>query len=206
MSRELTALNQAEVDSDHLYDVVLAKLEFDTPVYVHSGLGNITYDGNEYLGVGNLGDVEATKETEALGPQPLDLTLDCTDAVYISEALDAGNIYDPVTLYVGYRNDDGTLVDDPWIPWKGFYEFAAVRQGDSNVITVTCQHDLTWLDEKDGGRYSDEDQKNTYASDEGFEFVTDMATLKLFWAGGPVQINATGAGGRLPGDPQIHPL
>ena len=51
MSRGLSTINETQVDSSHVHDVPLVKLEFDTPVYVHSGIGTITYDTNDYLGV-----------------------------------------------------------------------------------------------------------------------------------------------------------
>jgi hypothetical protein len=187
MSRNLSSTNQTQVAAAHLHEVVMVKLEFDTPVYVHSGIGTISYDGNDYLGVGDFGGVSETREAEQLGPAPITLQLSGVDSSLIGEALDSGNYGDVVTIYVGYRQDDGTLYDDPWIVWKGWYENAAISMGtEGNIISVTCQHDLAVLEESDNGRFTDEDQKRRFSGDTGFEYVHLIPTLKLMWAGGPV--------------------
>lgn len=191
MSRDISTLNQAEIDAAHLHEVILVKFEFDTPVYVHSGIGTISYGGNDYTGVGDLGAISGAKESERLGPAPIQLSLTGIDSSLLTEALDAGNYKDAITIYVGYRQDDGTLVDDPWIAWKGFYEYASISKGDENFISITAQHDLMVLNEKDGSRFSDEDQNERYATDTFFTYITENATNKLPWA---IPTRATGSG------------
>ena len=53
-------------------------------------------------------------------------------------------------------------------------------------MQVTCQHDLAILDEKDGRRYTDEDQRNKWATDYAYEFLPEMEGVRLYWGGGPV--------------------
>jgi hypothetical protein len=190
MTRGLSSANQTEIGAAHLHEVVLVKLEFDTPVYVHSGIGTITYDSNDYLGVGDFGGVSETRESESLGPAPITLQLSGVDSSLIGEALDSGNYGDVVTIYVGYRQDDGTLVADPWVVWKGWYENSAIQLGtEDNVIAITCQHDLAVLEEADGGKFTDEDQKRRFSGDTGFEYVHEMRDIKLNWGGGVVTGN-----------------
>lgn len=184
MSRGISSTNLAEINTAHLHEVVLVKLAFDTPVYVHSGIGTISYAGNDYTGVGDFGGVTNAKESESLGPQPLTLTLSGVDSTYISEGLDSGNYGDVVTMYVGYRQDDGALVDDPQLVWQGSYEHASISLGDENGVSITCQHDLAVLGRKHGGRYTDEDQQSRFAGDTGFKSVANVIQQKLNWAGG----------------------
>ena len=201
MSRGLSTINETQVDSTHVHDVTLVKLELDTPVYAHSGVGTITYDGNPYIGVGAFGGVSAARESELLGPSAITLSLSGVDSDYITEALDSGNLYDVVTIYQGLRQDDGTLYDDPWTLWKGWYEYAGISVGEESVVAITCQHDLSQLNEKDGGRYSDEDQQNAYTGDVGLEFTADMVEVKLVWGGGPVTGGSSGRGTRSRDEP-----
>jgi hypothetical protein len=185
LSRDISATNVAQIDAAHLHEVVLVKLEYDTPVYVHSGVGTITFETNDYLGVGNLGSLSAPREQEQVTPASIQLTLDGITTGNVTEALDSGNLYDPVTIYVGYRQDDGTLVDDPWVLWKGWYEYASISLGEESAVSVTCQHDLSILNEKKGDRYSDEDQQSKFTGDVGLAFTANMASTKLIWGGGP---------------------
>lgn len=186
MSRGLSGPNQAQVALDHVTEVTLVKLDFDSPVYIHSGIGTITYNLDDYLGVGKLGAVSNTTEREQPTPTALKLSLSGVDAGLVSEALDAGNFGDRVEVYVGFRADDGTLVDDPIPVWAGTYDYARATGGQNNVIELTCQHDLAVLNKVQGGRFSDEDQQLRYSGDTGFQFVSNMAGLKLTWGGGAV--------------------
>lgn len=183
MSRDIGSANVTAVDASHVHEVVLVAMEWDDPGYVHSDFGTISYDGNDYLGVGDLGAITDARESEQLGPLAMTLELSEVDADFLTQALSAMNYRDVVTVYEGYRETDGTLTADPWVAWKGWYEFAQIVQGETNKIAVTCQHDLSVLDEKDGGRYSNEDQQRRYPGDYGFEFVHEMATVKLIWGG-----------------------
>lgn len=195
MSRGLSATNTTEIAKASVQVVLLVKLDFDTPIYTHSGVGDITYDGNTYSGVGDFGGISEARESEFLGPAPITLTLSGIDSTLIAEALEAGRYKDDVTIYEGYRKDDGTLKANPWTVWSGWFEYPNIKIGDDNTISVVCQHDLSLLNEKDGGRFTDEDQVERYSGDEFFEHITDQATVKLNWGGG--RINSDGV---FPGD------
>lgn len=226
MSRDISTTNLAEINASHVHLVTMVALDFDTPVYVHSGIGTIEFgaasggstgnvynawkgaveptqgggSGNEYqaskgavepiwssttsyLGVGDFGGISEAKASEVLGPASLTLTLTGIDNSLITEAQEAGRYRDSVTIYQGYRQDDGTLVDDPWIAWKGFFEYASIKIDEESTISVTCHHDLSVLTEKDGSRFSSEDQERRYSGDKFFQFVTDQSGLRLFWGG-----------------------
>jgi len=200
MSRDISATNLTEINAAHLHEVLLVKLEFGTPAYAHSGIGTISFDGNNYLGVGQFGGISSTRETADLRPASLTLTLSGIDTNLITEALDSGGYGDVVTIYVGYRKDDGTLVDDPWIVWKGFLEFASIKQGKENVVLLTAQHDLAILNETDGSRFTDEDQQVRFSGDTGFQYVTDMAGMNLNWAGAKINTGTAGDRGKWADD------
>lgn len=191
MSRGLSSSNQTSIAAAHVHEVVLVAFDFDTPVYVHSGIGTITYDGNDYIGVGEFGGISGVEESEQITVRPLELTLSGLDndqypgidQVPISDALDAGKYGDAVTIYEGYRNDDGTLADDPWIVATGIFESAAISLGGSNEVVITVQHDLARLEEKNGARYTFEDQQTRFSGDIGFAFVHAVIGQQLLWGG-----------------------
>ncbi len=183
MTRPLSPANLVELGKPYVELVTLAHLAFDTPIFVHSGIGNITVGADVYLGVGDLGSISEPNETELLSPAAVTLQLSGVQAAHISEALDAGNYKDAITIYEGYRQTDGTLVDDPWLKWSGFFEYATYVQGSSNAVQVFAQHELANLDDSDNSRYTDEDQVQRFAGDRIFEFIHDMATVDLLWGG-----------------------
>jgi len=183
MSRDLSTTNLAEINASHLHLVTLVKLDFDTPIYTHSGIGTITYDSNDYLGVGDFGGISDSRESESLSASSITITLSGIDSTLISEAQTAGRFRDRVSIYEGYRQDDGTLVDDPWLVWSGWFDYAAIQLGKESSVAITCHHDLSVLAERDGSRFTDEDQEERYAGDRFFRYVTDQRSLKLLWGG-----------------------
>jgi len=199
VSRTISATNLAEINAAHLHEVLLVKLAFDTPVYAHSGIGTITYDSNDYTGVGHFGAISAPTESEHLRPTSLTLSLSGVDSGLITNALNSGTYGDVVTIYLGYRTDDGTLVDDPFVMWKGTLDYSSIKHGAENVVSLTLQHDLAILNEADGSRFTDEDQQVRYSGDVGFQYVTDVAGVKLLWGGRPVS-GSGGGSGRGAGD------
>lgn len=193
MSRGLSTANLAEATASHYHGVVLVKLLFDTPIFVHSGWGSIVFGGDTYLGVGTIGHkgfggVEGVEESELVAPTSINLVLSGVDAGNITEARDAGNYGDAITAFVGYRQNDGALVDDPWILARGTFEYASVELGNENKVVVTMQHELVHLNDTDGARYTDEDQQRRFAGDKGLSFAVDMIQKKNNWRGGPVGI------------------
>ena len=191
MSRSIGAANISHVSGQNVHEVILVKLEFSTPVYAHSGIGNISYDGNTYLGVGDFGSANEVRESAQLGPSPIELRLSGIDSALLAESMSAANYGDLVTIYSGYRLDDGTLVGDPWIVTRGKIEFPSSSRGEDNTIILRVQHDLAVLDEIPGAKFSDEDQVTRYPADRGFEFVEEQGSLRLPWASTSVQ--ATGS-------------
>ena len=183
MSRYLTGSAATQAQAQFHTLIVMGKFEFDDPVYAHTGIGEIVYDGNTYVGVGEFGSIGESRESENIGPMQMDISLAAPNGTYMGEALEAGTYGDAITLYAAYRDSAGGIVEDPWVIWSGWYEFATVRLGDSNVVTISGQHDLSVLNEIDGSRFTDEDQQARFTGDVAFEHIHRMATTKLLWGG-----------------------
>ncbi len=192
-SRALQAANITEIESASVQPVILVKIEFDTPVYVHSGFGTITFDSNDYTGVGSLGSIAGVEDAEDNTPQPVQISLSAIPAGYIAEALDSTTYGDRVTLYHGFRGDDGLLVADPEVPWKGYLEYASV-EGETETVTLHCQHYLTVLNKKRGGRFTDEDLQRAYFGDLGLQYIHLQNGLTFPW-GKEGSINSPYIGG-----------
>lgn len=184
MARGLSTANQNAAAASHAHVVYLAKMEFDSPVYLHSGVGTITYDSNDYLGVGTFGGVVSISESEQIEPKLVRMTLSGIDSTQLTEALDAGTFRDLVTIYQGYRQDDGTLVDDPFILDVLYYETAEIEVDKNKAtITVSLKTDLARLNEASGARWTAEDHQQRFSGDEFFDSMADSITRTLEWGG-----------------------
>ncbi len=181
MSRFLTSAALAQAVAQYHTLILMGKFDFDEPVYVHTGIGRVTYDSNTYLGVGDFGEIGEVREAEAIGPLSITVGLALPNAEYLVESLDAGNYGDTVTIFAAYRASDGSLVSNPWVAWAGWFEFATILAGQDNAISVTLQHDLSILDEIEGSRFTDEDQQARFSGDLAFEYIHEMANIRLVW-------------------------
>jgi len=183
--RAISSLNLAQINADSLEEVWLVKMEFDDPLYANTHNIDVDYNGNTYVGFGDLGAIARLRESELLAPDPLQFSVSGLNSKMLTDAMDATQYGAPVTLYQGFLLE-GVLVADPIEQWAGWAEFATIKQGNENVISINCQHDLADITRADESRYSDEDQQSRYSGDLAFEYLYQMSELKLVWAGGVV--------------------
>ncbi len=179
MAREISSAVASATASNHVEPVLLCDLEFDDLQYVHSRLGNITYNGNTYIGVGNAVTLDSSRESEVLGPAPITATASGLSAALLRNARMAETYRAPITFRMAYRQSDGTLYDDPVIVWKGTIQRCDISFGPDSSITITADHDVSVLSKSHGGRYTDEDQQNRYSGDVAFSYVHDVPHQKL---------------------------
>ncbi len=190
MARSLASGNVTHINTRDTHPVAMARMLFDTPVYLHSGLGTIPYDGNDYLGVGRLGGISGAEETEAIVPSQITLQLDGLTSDLFDEALNAANYGDKVTLFVGYRDDDGDLIDTPWVFYRGRVEKSGLVRGNDNSIRIVIQHELAVLNQQIGTKYTDEEQQRRYPGDTAFSRVDQVEVMQLTWGNKVVYVGA----------------
>ncbi|MEL7476784.1 MAG: hypothetical protein AAGJ55_11230 [Cyanobacteria bacterium J06555_12] len=141
-----------------------------------------------------------------MAPTPIRLQLTGVDAQFLAEAFDATEYGSRCTLYKAFRNDDGSLVGSPEIIFKGEVENADVIQGEENSIALVVQHALKTISDKNGARYSDAYQQATFAGDLAFEYIAEMADLRLTWGSGGGGNGPMGGFGRPPGVQPVLPI
>lgn len=204
MTRAMASGNIAHINSRRTHPVMMGKFLFSGsgPVYVHTGLGTIPYEGNDYLGVGSYGRIEGLEETQALVPAPVRISLSAFPSEFFNEALNSAAYGDKVTLYVAYRNDDGSLIDDPWIFYRGRIESSRVSKGSENTVHLVIQHSLSILKRKTGTRYTHEEQNRRFPGDNAFRHIEKMEDIQLLW--GRSRSGAGGGGGQTPGGPGVY--
>ena len=199
MTKSIGSSNQTAAAASHNEPIVLVHIACDDPVYAHSGVGVITYGSTDYLGVGHLGSISAPKESNVVGPGSVTLELSGLSPNNIGTAMSSASYGDAVTIYQGYRQDDGTLVDTPWIVWSGSIDRIGGLVGPECTVSVELQHDIAALGEISGRRCTDEDQQNAYLGDTFFSHIADVPNLKLVWGGGTDRTGTHGGSGERDG-------
>lgn len=184
MGRSISAALIAASTGDVFRPVVFAKLDFDSgTVYVHNDIGTLTFVGNDYLGVGDFGHIDAVREGGLVSPYSTALLLSGLDTDLMDEAENQDYFLRDATIYVGGLDEDGALLDDPDEIWSGFMDHMAYTLGNENIIKLTCESAMAIFDRSNGARNSNEQQQSDYAGDLLFEYVHLMADAKVVWNG-----------------------
>lgn len=124
LMRSIPAGMQAALDSGVFYPVMLVHLDWpDGPIFAHSSVGTITFDGEDWLGVGEFGAISLPEEGGGLAISPASFKLlGVPDEIF--DRLDdpvrnrdvrvlfgcvterTGNVLvaDPVEVFVGYMD------------------------------------------------------------------------------------------------------
>jgi hypothetical protein len=88
MSRELPANLAANLDDSVIYPFFAIDMLFDTtPIRSWTGLGNISYGGNEYIGTGNLLNFSSVEETTEISVKGATVSLSGIPSDLLSLAL-----------------------------------------------------------------------------------------------------------------------
>ena len=202
MSRALSAEMLAVATADIVRPIYLVKAEFDsTPpedrnLYLWSGFGDLTFDGKNYLGVGNLLSISAVDESTDLTATGASIVLSGIQSPLLAIARDEDYQGRPITIYLGALDDTGDLIASPTILFSGFMDVMTIAEaGETSTISVTAENKLIAFDRSYVRRYTAEDQKIDYPNDMGFEFVAKIADQEIIWGrASPASGQGSGSG------------
>lgn len=181
MSRELTAGVQTALTQPTIRPVTLVKMLLDTPIHVHSAIGDIDFNGDTYLGVGNFGGITPIEESGSVAPTGIKATLTGIPAEYLSLVI--GTHYQGVQadVYVGLLDADYALIVDPALAFRGRVDYADIQFGEEAKISLSIENRLVDWNRPRVRRYTHEDQQNEYPLDMGLEFIAGMVEKPIVW-------------------------
>ena len=187
MTRTFTAAAKTEsLKASGAKPIALIKLTFDSgATRVWSGRGDITWGGETYAGVGDLGKISAVEE--GVDDKALGIALELTGipGAMISLALGEDVQGRSCHVWVSFLDASYALVADPVLVFQGRMDTMDVKLGETATVSVTAQSKLIDWDRPAGLLYTDAAQRGLFAGDKGLEFVTDAAgDREIVW--GPV--------------------
>lgn len=141
----------------------------------------LTQAGEEWIGLGNLGSIEAVQEGASLQMYGCGLTLTGIPPEYISLALDEDYQGRACTIWLAPLSTDYQILADPAIVFRGRMDTMDIELGETATITVTAESRLADWERPRVRRYNDEDQQSVHPGDRGMEFVQQMVSRELIW-------------------------
>lgn len=208
MSRSLDANMLQAIAEGTVYPFYTVDLMFDNvagvsaPLYLWTGNGTVTIEGNSYIGTGQFLELSAFEETTDISARNATLTLSGIPSDLLSLALQipyqgrkcliqfgvftVGKILKEDGVYL-LKEDGGkflleTTEKSRSIVFSGFMDQMKITEaGDTSQISLIVESRLVDLERVRVRRYTSEDQKSRFTGDEAFSFVPDLQDKELFW-------------------------
>lgn len=168
-------------------NIAIDMLEIDLtpdPVYLHTAIGDIDYDGKTWLGIGNLGALSETESSMDFAAAEMVAEMSLVNDTATKAALILGN--QSGRAVVRHRGvidpNDGTLITAAPI-WYGLFDHAKLTESEERgeVVQCTFTDEMARQSTKRGGTYSDAWQQARHPGDRIFEHVESLDAAPVQW-------------------------
>lgn len=174
MARGLTSAFNTAIQLNTVVPILLVKIDTTGGLFrVWTGYGDLTFNSEIYIGVGDLGNISNIVETRDLQANGATLTLSGIPAANISLALNQIRQGKEANIYLGlFDNSTKALIADPYELFTGETDIPIIADlGETATIGIQCENRMITLDKPRTRRYTKEDQAIDDGTDEGFNFV-----------------------------------
>lgn len=161
-----------------------------TTLYLWTGRGSVSWNGQTWLGVGTLGSVSTIEEGSDVQARGIVLTMTGLDATLLTDVMTEMQQGLPVTVYLGLFDASLTLIANPVISFRGRMDQPTLDvDGTTATIQIACESRLLDLNTPAERRYTNDDQQRDYPNDRGLEFVNSIQELTIYWGRSPSSTN-----------------
>jgi len=184
MSRGFPTAVANAFSANHVVLVTFAKLEFPSgTIYVHNSIGTYNWGGQDWLGVGDFGEISSIEEGADVSPYKITLTLSGLDATISGAALTEDYYMHPVTVYLGALDADDALIADPTIVFEGAMDQMNLTLGaqGGDAIQLTAESELARFEKSSNLKYTHSQQQSDHSGDRLFEFMASIEGAKIRW-------------------------
>ena len=183
MPRTVDASTVTAAQAREMRIIYIAEFRYDSGyVYLSSDSRNIDYNGNTYLGVGNLGSIDTIEEGAEFKARTVNLALSGVASANVAIALGEQYQGRAVLIHRVYLDLNYNIVGQPDLRFSGFIDNMKINTGgEQSTIEVACRNRFQDWDRPRMRRYNAEDQKSEFAGDLGLDFVPNMVEKEIVW-------------------------
>lgn len=182
MSRTLTTAVRDALSASHVPMLVLVELSFSSGyVRVCNAGYTFKWGGNDFLGLGNLGSIDAVQEGGDLQAYGISFSISGIPPEYISLAF--GHDYQgrPAKMWLAPLTSDYQIIADPALAFAGRMDVMNIELGTTATITVSAESRLIDWERPRVRRFNDEDQQAKYPGDLGMQYVAQCVEKSIVW-------------------------
>ena len=154
-------------------------------LYIWSGYGSLSWNGQTWLGVGYFGGVSPIQEVNQVQASGVTLSLSGVPPELVEIALAEVRRYLPAKIWLGALDDTGAVIADPFQIRNGRVDTARITfDGKSAAINITVESRLIAMQNTRERRFTDQDQRSDFPQDDGFKFVDGLQQASISWGQG----------------------
>lgn len=158
------------------------RFELDEGMLAFSSLFDpVTFDGVEYVGFGNLGNIDELAESSSLDPQWFQVSLSGVRSELLSAALNSNYFNRPAYVHLAVLDEFHEIIGEPFLFFAGRIDQVQCRYGAESSINITCADEIADWERPRIERYTDQEQRAQYPGDTGFRFVAQLEKRQFVW-------------------------
>lgn len=184
MARGLTSGMVTELTSGSLRPALACEIDTfsGVNVYVWSGIGTLTWNGHDWLGVGEYANISAIPETVDVIAAGIKLSLSGIPSSLINMALTDLSQGKPARIWLITLDASGNVIADPYQVFAGHVDVPVVNEAaETATIEISVENGLIDLHRPRFRRYTPADQKVDYPYDQGFNYVAQLQQATISW-------------------------
>jgi hypothetical protein len=183
MTRTITASVLTELAKSNIRPAIFIEMAFSGgTVRIWSGIGDKTWDSKTWSGVGYFLGMTPISETTELRAEGVQISLSGIPSSLLSTALNDNYQGRACNIWLGFLNDDKTIIADPVKVLTGRMDDMKIDEGpETSKITLSVENILIDLNRKDTKRSNHESQQLDYPGDLAYEFQTANVDKKITW-------------------------
>jgi len=189
ISEILSSLSDDEIKPvfalDLMFDTTTTTFAGDTvnsaPLYLHTGLGDLTIGSTTYTGTGSLLQISEVSEGSDISARGISIQLSGIPIDILAVALTLpyrGRVF---RLKMGMLDANDTTTSLALI-FTGYMDKMDIAEGpETSSMTLTAESKLINLTRPRIRRYTSENQKSLYPGDLAFDFINDLIDKPSAW-------------------------
>jgi hypothetical protein len=183
MSRTLPQALADEFIASELKPFYAVELLFDSgAVRFWTGYGEITANGEEWSGSGQIMGIAPSNETTDLSANGMTLTFGGLDPNIVAIALTENYRGRTATLYIGALDSTNQPVSTLYQLFSGRMDVMSITEdGNTSTLTISIENVLIDLDRPRIRKYTTEEQLSRYPNDESLKYVASLQEKDIAW-------------------------
>lgn len=191
--RTISSAVLTQLSAETMMPALMVEAQFNTSsVYLWTGYGDVTFNGQTYQGAGTLLEITPFEESDEIVAKGARFSFSGIPTAMISLALGQISIKNQVKCWLNFVDPSaGTLVatsgGDAVLIYEGFMDVPEIFQGpETSRIVISTENKLRELKRSKELKYTDEQQKLLYPGDKGLEYVSQVQDMEITWGRGVI--------------------